>query len=55
MLGMGSAHGGNAHGPAVNSTAPPEDAKFAQAGLDDSGWAVIDIPHDASVVGQCKK
>ena len=47
----GPAHGGDAHGPAVNSTAPAVDAKQAQADFDDSSWAVIDIPHDASVTG----
>ena len=47
----GPAHGGDAHGPAVNSTAPAADAPQGQPGFDDSGWAVIDIPHDASVTG----
>lgn len=47
----GPAHGGDAHGPAVNSSAPAVDAKQAQADFDDSSWAVIDIPHDASVTG----
>jgi beta-galactosidase/beta-glucuronidase len=47
----GPAHGGDAHGPAVNSTAPAVDAKQAQADFDDSSWTVIDIPHDASVTG----
>ena len=47
----GPAHGGNADGPAVNSTAPAVDATQAQADFDDSSWAVIDIPHDASVSG----
>ena len=47
----GPAHGGNAHGPVVNSTAPPANAKFAQPGFEDSTWAVVDIPHDATVTG----
>jgi hypothetical protein len=47
----GPAHGGDAHGPAVNSTAPPPDAKQAALDFDDSGWEVVDIPHDASVTG----
>ena len=46
------AHGGNAHGPAVNSTAPPPDAPQAQPGFDDARWPVVDIPHDASVTGR---
>eukprot|EP01048_Picozoa_sp_COSAG05_P006408 COSAG05_NODE_414_length_10051_cov_120.012158_4_plen_605_part_00 len=47
----GPAHGGDAHGPAVNSTAPAADAEQAQPAFDDSAWAVVDIPHDASVTG----
>jgi hypothetical protein len=29
--------------------APPADAPPAQPGFDDSGWEVVDIPHDATV------
>jgi hypothetical protein len=45
------AHGGDAHGPAVNATAPAPDAPRAQPDHDDSAWLVLDIPHDASVTG----
>ena len=48
----GPAHGGNAHGPAVNSTAPAWNATFAQVSCKPcKQWEVIDIPHDASVTG----
>lgn len=37
----GPAHGGNAHGPAVNSTAPPPNAEFAQVSLFDYNILLI--------------